>query len=238
MAGRSRAQLLLFGASLVAAVAALVVFRQFAENERALAAAAAARMETYRVSDGLRQTSDDLTRMARLYSVTGDPRYRHYFQEILDIRSGEAPRPLDYHRIYWDLVLEDDERPRPAGDAESLDALAARAGFTEVEFALLRESENNSDVLAELEQTALLAQTPPELEEARTLLHGPRYHQEKARIMRPLNEVLSATESRTAGTAARHEARRGALSALVMILIGSSGLLALVGFARNVSPSS
>lgn len=233
MAHGSRTRFLLFGASLVAAVTALVVFRQFAENEKAIAAAAAARLETSRVSDGLRQTSDDLTRMARLYSVTGDPRYRHYFQEILDIRNGEAPRPLDYYRIYWDLVLEDDERPRPAGDPESLDALAAKAGFTEVEFALLRESENNSDVLAELEQTALLARTPPELEEARTLLHGPRYHQEKARIMRPLNEVLGATEARHAETVARGEARRGTLSTLLMILIGSSGLLAVVGFVRR-----
>ena len=233
MAHRSRTHLLLFGTSLVSAVMALVVFRQFAENESALAAAERARFETYRLSDGLRQTSDDLTRMARLYSVTGEPRYRHYFREILEIRSGDAPRPVDYYRIYWDLVLEDDERPRPAGQARSLDDLAAGAGFTEVELALLRESENNSDVLAELEQTALLAETPPELDEARTLLHGPRYHQEKARIMRPLNEVLGATESRAAETVAHHEGRRGTLSVLLMILIGLSALLALVGFARK-----
>ena len=233
MARRSKTHLLLFGASLISAVTALVVFRQFAENERALAAAERTRLETYRLSDVLRQTSDDLTRMARLYSVTGDPRYRHYFREILEIRAGEAPRPADYYRIYWDLVLEDDERPRPSGDPESLDAMAAEAGFTEVEFALLRESENNSDVLAELEQTALLAETPPELDEARGLLHSPRYHQEKARIMRPLNEVQGAAESRTAAAVAHHEGRRGVLSTLLLILIGLSGLLALVGFARK-----
>ncbi|MEK7792869.1 MAG: hypothetical protein AAB306_06940, partial [Pseudomonadota bacterium] len=49
------------------------------------------------------QSSEDLTRMARAYVVTGDPIYKDYFFKILTIRNGEAPRPLDYTTTYWHL---------------------------------------------------------------------------------------------------------------------------------------
>ena len=51
------------------------------------------RFESSQLADELRQSSDDLTTMARLYVSTGDERFAVQFQEILDIRSGEAPRP-------------------------------------------------------------------------------------------------------------------------------------------------
>jgi CHASE3 domain sensor protein len=67
------------------------------------------RVTSFRLSDGMRQSSNDLTRMVRLYVTTGDPRYRRYYDEILAIRSGDAPRPLDYDSSVWDRVLADGE---------------------------------------------------------------------------------------------------------------------------------
>ena len=72
------------------------------------------------LSDALRQSSDDLTRMVRTYIVTRDSRYKTQFYEILRIRDGKSPRPLFLNRIYWDLVSEDDERPMPYGESISL----------------------------------------------------------------------------------------------------------------------
>ena len=64
------------------------------------------RYSAQQLADSLRQTSDDLTRMVRLYAMTGDPVYRDYFDEILAIRNGDAPRPVNYFNIpYWDVVL-------------------------------------------------------------------------------------------------------------------------------------
>ena len=49
------------------------------------------RFRSVRLADELRQSSDDLTRMARLYVVTGDEEYKTWFHEILAIRDGKAP---------------------------------------------------------------------------------------------------------------------------------------------------
>ena len=46
------------------------------------------------LADELLQSSDDLTRMARSYVITGDIKYKRYFGEIYDIREGKQPRPL------------------------------------------------------------------------------------------------------------------------------------------------
>ena len=50
---------------------------------------------------------------SRTYVVTGEPRYRDWFQEILRIRDGTAPRPRDYDGIYWDVVTDTGNRPTP-----------------------------------------------------------------------------------------------------------------------------
>lgn len=65
---------------------------------------------SYQLADELRQSSDDLTRMARTYAVTGNEKYQKFFNRILTIRNGETPRPQDYNDIYWDLVTGDAEQ--------------------------------------------------------------------------------------------------------------------------------
>ena len=50
-----------------------------------------ARHLSYQLAEELRKSSDDLTRLARLYTQTGDPRFEGYFQDELDIRNGVIP---------------------------------------------------------------------------------------------------------------------------------------------------
>ena len=74
------------------------------------------RSPRFKLADELRQSSDDLTRMARTYVVTGDVRYEEYFNRILEIRNGEAPRPENHGGMYWDFVgVSDVDRP-PDGE--------------------------------------------------------------------------------------------------------------------------
>lgn len=52
------------------------------------------------LANELLQSSEDLTRMARSYVVTGDAKYERYFLEILEIRNGTLPRPDNYLPTY------------------------------------------------------------------------------------------------------------------------------------------
>lgn len=151
----------------------------------------------------LRQSSDDLTRMVRSYIITGELRYKQHYQEVLDIRDGNKPRPVDYQNIYWDLVLADDQRPRPFGPAVALLELMRQAEFTEAEFAKLAEAKRNSDTLTRTEFAAmqlLESATPPSevnRERARLMLHDTAYHLAKASIMQPIAEFNQMSEQRT-----------------------------------------
>ena len=66
------------------------------------------RYESYLLADELRQSSDDLTKMVRLYVITGNPEYREHFNDILAIRDGKKARPENYHQIrisFFDILL-------------------------------------------------------------------------------------------------------------------------------------
>lgn len=81
------------------------------------------RYRSYLLADELRQSSDDLTRLARTYVVTKDEKYEQEYQDILDIRSGK--------------------KPRPDGSAVPLLSLMTQLGFSEMEFDKLNESQKN-----------------------------------------------------------------------------------------------
>ncbi len=165
------------------------------------------------IANELRQSSDDLTRMVRLYVLTGDKKYIDWYQEILSIRNGTSPRPLQYGEIYWDFVLDGSIRPRPYGSAVSLQQIMKEHGFSSEEFALLAESQRRSDALVAMELEAIyvmqgrfnngsgdysvIAAPNPEL--ARELVSSPAYMEEKAKIMFPLWEFSNHVKERIAG---------------------------------------
>ncbi|MGS7332967.1 hypothetical protein ACSJLL_25395, partial [Enterobacter kobei] len=76
----------LLGAMLavLAFVILLSQWKMSAANQ-AIAAAHERRLASVKLADELRQSSDDLTRLARTYVVTGDARWEAQYQEVLDI---------------------------------------------------------------------------------------------------------------------------------------------------------
>ncbi|MEA9433405.1 methyl-accepting chemotaxis protein [Aeromonas caviae] len=169
------------------------------------------RYRSYLLADELRQSSDDLTRLARTYAVTGDAKYEKQYFDILDIRNGKKPRPEHYERIYWDFVAAGIDKPQPDGATASLQALMKEAGFSEQEFAKLKEAQNNSDALVKNETIAMNAvkglfddgtgqftkKGDPDLELARKLTHDENYHKYKAQVMKPVDEFLELLDKRT-----------------------------------------
>lgn len=181
----------------------VVLFAIYVRSEKQIDRANELRFQSYLLADELRQSSDDLTRMVRTYVITGNPIYKQHYQEILDIRNGKRPRPLNYSDIYWDLVMADDQRPTAGGVAVPLLELMRRAGFTEAELAKLAESKLKSDALTKTEfaAMALVESSQPATEanriKASQMLHDAAYYQAKANIMRPISEFHQMMDRRT-----------------------------------------
>ncbi len=165
------------------------------ENQNKLTAKEEIRYESYLRADELRQSSDDLTRLARTYvSTGGDLKYEDEYWHILDVRNGKKPR--------------DD------GRTVALRTLMEELGFTEAEFSKLKDAENNSNDLVTTETIAMNAvkglyddgtgnyrvKKEPDLEMARRIMFDDKYHQDKAKIMLPIDEFFSMLDNRTKTT--------------------------------------
>jgi len=197
------------------------------------------RFESFLLADELRHSSDDLTRMVRAFVTTGEPRFKRHYQEILDIRDGRIGRPVMPYNVYWDLVLEDEQRPRPFSSAVPLLELFRQTGFTDAEFAKLAEAKSASDALTQTEFTsmALAEAEQPTVDiaraEATRLLMDRAYHQTKARIMRPIAEFHEMVLERTLAEvqkAERHRTRaRNVVLGSGIVLIGL-----LWGLSRSI----
>lgn len=181
-----------------------VLFVIYVRAEKEIDRANERHHNSYLLADELRQSSDDLTRMVRTYILTGNPIYKQHYQEILDIRNGTKPRPLNYNNIYWDLVLSDDKRPHPSGSqAIALFSLMQNAGFTKQEFTKLSISLKNSNKLTEIEYSAMkLAESAHLMTDANRhiaydMLNDETYNHAKYEIMKPIGEFNSLVEKRT-----------------------------------------
>ncbi|MGE0084868.1 MAG: methyl-accepting chemotaxis protein [Desulfococcaceae bacterium] len=169
------------------------------------------RYESYLAADELRQSSDDLTRMARTYAASGKSDYENIYKDILAIRRGEKARPKNYEYIYWDLVLAYGEKPKPDGTVLSLRDKMKSLGFTHEEFTKLDEAKNKSDELVKIETIAMNAvkgiyddgtgkfakKGEPDRNMAITMMHDDKYHGYKARIMKPIDDFFQMFSDRT-----------------------------------------
>jgi|LakMenEpi03Aug12_release.lakeMendotaPanAssembly.Ray.scaffolds.fasta_scaffold35261_3 methyl-accepting chemotaxis protein len=184
-------------------------------NQRETNRAQINRYESYRLAQELRASSEDLTRLARTYVVTGDPSYEQQYWRVLDVRNGIAPRP--------------DGRTVP------LRALMKAQGFSTAEFAKLGEAEDNSNALVTTETIAMNAikgqfddgqggytrRGPPDPEMARRIMHDQKYHADKAVIMQPIAEFERLLDQRTEALAAAGR-RRGDVAMVLGMLLATA----------------
>ncbi|MBN1398436.1 MAG: PAS domain S-box protein [Bacteroidetes bacterium] len=157
------------------------------------------------------QSSEDLTRMAQSYVSTGDTVYKNNYFEILDIRNGKKPRPIEYSMTYWHLAGTEKDTAVMPGEAVALQELMRQEGFTEKEFNLLHESQANSDHLVNMEKEAFAAlegfykdvdgnytvRRKPNRDYAINLLNSDAYSKEKAETMTPIQQFMDLLNQRT-----------------------------------------
>jgi PAS domain-containing protein/HAMP domain-containing protein len=196
-------------------------------NQNDLNANQAARYGSYRLANELRVSSEELTRLARTYVATRDDKYETMYWDVLAVRNGK--------------------KPRPDGRTISLKALMKEAGFTEEEFAKLKEAEDNSNDLVTTETIAMNAikglfrdeqgnfvrreQPADSSGHARPAATGEtgqalairimfddKYHRDKAKIMKPIEDFFGMLEHRTSSSVARYAARGDGYLTLTILL--------------------
>ena len=231
--------LLFFIATGIVLCALCIVLWMALLNARSIYVAQDNRLESMQLADEIRRSTDDLTRMVRTYIVTGDSRFKQYYEDIVAIREGRLARPRDYNSMYWDIVSATHQQLQFDGEQVALTVRMQQLGFTSEELAKLAESKHRSDRLIEMEiqaMNALMGQYKngqgefsrlgrPNQELARNIVHGPTYHRERADSLRPLHEFITMVESRTQGELMRVEQQQdfllslaGGLSVLLLLL--------------------
>ena len=214
----------MFGAALIAwgvlAVMFMCTIYQVSKTQAMVGHASDLRYHSYLLASELRQSSEDLTRLARTYVVTGDPKYEQQYQEILDVRGGK--------------------KPRPDGRTVALTELMKHMGFSDQEFAKLKESQDDSNNLVNTEIAAMNAvkgifddgsgsytrRGEPDQELARKLMHDDNYHHYKAQIMKPLDAFFVLLDQRTNQTVEHAEAssRRAFVCAVALLILSVTGV--------------
>ena len=194
---------------------------------------------SHQLAQELLSSSEKLTAFARSDVVTGEPRYRDHFQQVLDLRNGILALPRERSEVYWAMVLAG-QLPAPMDSADGSMALEKRmlgAGITLEEFALLKEAQYRSDKLVELEHRAMfdLMRVPSSEQDtglamkeramAIALLHGQEYNEAKASIMDPIGRFTNAVDERTRAELALLNTRASRM--LFGLLLTSAALLAL-----------
>ena len=199
------------------------------------------RLRSFQLAHELLQSSEDLTRMARSYVATGNPTYEENYYTILDIRNGKHSRPANYDTTYWHLAGVGKGHPGAAGEKVALQELMRREHFTDEEFALLKESQANSDHLVNMEKQAFASvkgfyddgrgnytvQRAPDAAYAVNLLFSEKYFDEKAAIMAPIQQFMNLIDKRTNAQLLSFQSKLRQQILLTMLLI-SITLLAVL----------
>lgn len=238
--------LLTLAGTLTAVLVALTVLEL--HNATQQTAAERERVASFRLSDQMRQSSNDLTRMVRLHVGTGEDRYRRYYGRILSIRSGTVPRPRDYDSSYWDRVLAGRESAAPPGPPVSLEELMRRANFAPAEFVALRQALRTSDGLARLEERVMAAVAPriaagvdatyaADVAGENAKLIDQAYNAQKGRIMAAIGRFTGLVDARTGRrtqTLQDRTERLLAIQTVVLVLLAAVAALLLAVAARMI----
>ena len=201
------------------------------------------RNRSFRLAESMRKSSNDLTLMVRLYVSTGDPTYREYYEEILAVRAGTAPRPLDYDSSFWDRVLAEGKAFVRYGRPESLVDQMRAADFTREEFEALNASLRASNDLAIVETEVMdrvaariargvdstyFSDIAPEYQR----LVDRAYLAQKGVIMGAVGDFIARVEQRTLDAVERARSTSRTFSVVQIVILGLTVLVGLVAMVR------
>ncbi len=206
-------------------VLVVFAFRNYVSAEKAVEAAAKTRLDAFEIADEFRHSSETMTKMARSYVVTGDPRYQRLYHEVMAIRDGQKARPENPY-IYWDLMIYGGSAQTDTGHLkENALTRATNFAFGAKETELLRLAFEHDRQLSEVELKAMQlfqqADTDLQRQQAHQMLFDASYDRAKLAILQPVDEFSALIEQRTADALLR----ASEAATVARWVFSSSGLL-------------
>lgn len=197
--------------TLLANCVVMLMIKQAHDN---VVAAQEYRRQATALTSGLQQETEQLARLVRAFTVTGETRYLMYYYDIVAIRQGEKPMPQHFNPItYWDDAISGRiEHSIPgSGVKSSLLERMKTMNFDEAEFSALQKVRAATDAMHKIEQIAFAATQglydplkdefvsdgKPQLEFASQLVHGKKYNLLKADLSDAVQELIARTDRRT-----------------------------------------
>jgi two-component system, sensor histidine kinase and response regulator len=220
-----------------------------AQAHQSLLATQAHRQQALALTYALQQETEQLARLVRAYTVTGEPRYLFYYYDIISIRAGEKPQPADFNpTTYWDEVIAGRRGHYllNAGSGVSLADRMTSLGFSADEFTALAHISTATAAMNQIEQIAFAATQGmydpdssefisdgvPRLDFASKLINSDQYNGSKADLSAAVQKLMTLTDRRTHAeitTATQHQNHLIALSFVFMTVT-----IVLVLFASRV----
>jgi len=207
------------------------------------------RERALRLSAEFQQDTEQLARLVRAYTSTGEARYLLYYYDILEVREGEKAPPVQADPTsYWDAVIAG--RLRHAiptqGAKRSVVELMKSQGFGPQELAALEQVFGATAAMNKVEQSAFAAtqglynpQTgefvsdgQPRLDFASQLVHSADYNALKANQSRAVSDFVNTTDRRTRAQVA--DADRALERWILLSLISMAATIVLTVLALHV----
>ena len=94
------------------------------------------------MTNQLYRETEQLSRMVRAFTATGEIRYLTYYYDIMAVRNGEMPAPeVAVRSSYWDDVIAGrvQHRMPASGPTQTVSALLKSQGFSEDELQALQQ---------------------------------------------------------------------------------------------------
>jgi len=168
----------------------------------------------------LKQSSDDLTRFARLYAATKNPIFKEYFNAVIAMRDGKLAYPKSYGLTYWDQLLASGDVVNHSGAIFSIEQRFSEMGLSADEMAALKTAKVQSDDLIAIEAEAMHAiDIESDFLLAKNLLNSNEYHVAKKKVMKPIGLFFSLLAQRTAKQLSAERNRNNAILVAISILI-------------------
>ena len=217
-------------------------------------AAQSHRQAALELANELHQETEQLARLVRAYTATGEPRYLLYYYDILGVRQGEKAAPANFNpNSYWDDVIAGRIKhsiPKDGAKRSVTDLMKSR-GFSDSELLALKRVLDATAAMNQIEQKAFAATQglynpeteefvsdgTPRLDFASMLVHSNAYNALKADLSRAVDGLVTMTDRRTSAEVedAGNRLERWILLSLVsMAATIVMGVLALRVIRQNV----